>query len=272
MIGTDFRTGSPNWIDLGSPDTGVAAAFYGAVLGWTFVSAGPEAGGYGFWQVDGKTVAALGPLTEEGARSAWMVHFATPDARATAEAVRAGGGQVRMEPMDVMGEGWLAQFTDPQGAQFACWQPGKTGGLGLASVENTLVWVELHVPDPLAALSFYHGVFGWRHQEMTGPGMAYRVLSTAEGDQQQTSFGGVAEQGGGGGEGAGEGAGGGPVRVPRWVPYFNVADVDATVNAVEGNGGAVAMPAVDVPGVGRIAWAADPAGAVFALLKPDPRM
>ncbi|MGP3687774.1 VOC family protein [Streptomyces sp. IBSNAI002] len=264
MLGTDFRTGSPNWIDLGSPDTDAAAAFYGAVLGWTFVSAGPEAGGYGFWQVDGKTVAALGPLTEEGASSAWMVHFDTRDIQATAEAVRAGGGQVRMEPMDVMGEGWLAQFTDPQGAQFASWQPGRTPGLGLASAENTLVWVELHAPDPLAAIAFYREVYGWRHAEMTAPGMTYRVLSTAEGDQQDTSFGGVAEQG--------VGEDGGPATVPRWVPYFNVADVDATVSRIEESGGAVMMPAANVPGVGRIAWATDPAGAVFALLKPDPQM
>lgn len=264
MLGTDFRTGSPNWIDLGSPDTDAAAAFYGAVFGWTFVSAGPEAGGYGFWQVAGKTVAALGPLTEEGAKSAWTVYFKSPDIQATAEAVRVGGGQVRTEPMDVMGEGWLAQFTDPQGAEFASWQPGKTLGLGLASAENTLLWVELHVPDPLAAIAFYYGVFGWRHEEMETPGMTYRVLSTADGDKKETSFGGIAEQG--------EGAGGGSAMVPRWVPYFHVADVDATVSTVEGNGGAVLMPAVDVPDVGRIAWAADPAGAVFALLKPGPGM
>lgn len=259
MLGTDFRPGSPNWIDLGSPDTDAAAAFYSTVLGWSFVSAGPEAGGYGFWQVDGKTVAALGPLTEEGARSAWMVHFDSRDIQATAEAVRAGGGRVRMEPMDVMGEGWLAQFTDPQGAEFACWQPGRTRGVGLASAENSLVWVELHVPDPLAALAFYGGVFGWRHTEMDAPGMRYRVLSTAEGEQQDSSFGGIAEQ---------REDGGGA----RWVPYFHVADVDATVSAGTGNGGSVVNPAADVPGVGRIAWLADPAGAVFALLKPDPRM
>lgn len=32
------------------------------------------------------------------------------------------------------------------------------------------------------------------------------------------------------------------------------------------------MPPANVPDVGRIAWAADPAGAVFAVLRPDPRM
>ncbi|MGX2993716.1 VOC family protein [Streptomyces sp. JNUCC 64] len=262
MLGTDFRTGSPNWLDLGSPDTAAAAAFYGSVLGWEFVSAGPEAGGYGFFRSGGRTVAALGPLTEEGARSAWMVHFQSPDTEATVQAVRAGGGTVRAEPMDVMGEGWLAQFTDPQGAEFASWQPARTAGLEAASEENSLVWVELHVPDPVAAIGFYAGVFGWRSAEMPAPGMTYRVLSIGEGDQEDGSFGGVAPQG----DGAGDGS-----EVPRWVPYFHVADVDATVGRAEGGGGTVVMPAANVPDVGRIAWAADPAGAVFALLKPDPR-
>jgi predicted enzyme related to lactoylglutathione lyase len=262
MLGTDFSTGSPNWLDLGSPDTEAASAFYGAVFGWRFASAGPEAGGYGFFQVDGKTVAALGPLTEEGASSAWMIHFKADDIEATVSAVRAGGGVVRMKPMDVMGEGWLAQATDPQGAEFALWQPGRTAGLGIASAPNTLVWAELHVPDPAAAIGFYEGLFGWRSQDMTVPGMTYRVLSTKDGDQQDASFGGVAPTG----DGAGDGA-----ERPRWVPYFHTEDVDATVAAARSHGGSVLMPAADVPEVGRISWVADPFGAAFALLRPDPR-
>lgn len=260
MLGTDFITGSPNWLDLGSPDTDAAAAFYGAVLGWQFVSAGPDTGGYGFFQVDGRTVAALGPLTEEGARSAWMIHFKTDDIAATVQAVTAGGGTVRMEPMDVMGEGMLAQATDPQGAQFALWQPGRTAGLELTSAPNTLLWVELHATDPEADIAFYQGLFGWRSQNMQAPGMTYRVLSTSAGDQQDASFGGVAPLNPGEGE------------QPRWVPYFHSTDVDATIDSARSNGGSVLMPAADVPEVGRIAWLADPFGAAFALLKPDPRM
>ncbi|MFK4098489.1 VOC family protein [Streptomyces sp. NPDC019531] len=255
MLGTDFRTGSPLWLDLGSPETDAAAAFYGAVFGWQFVSAGPEAGGYGLFQKDGKTVAALGPLTEEGARSAWTTYFKSDDIEATARAVVAGGGRVRVEPMSV-GEGLLAQFTDPQGAQFAVLQ--SENGLGMASEDNTLVWVELHVGDPEAAIRFYNGLFGWRSQEMQAPGMTYWVLSIKDGDQQEGSFGGVAPL-----QGEQEEA--------RWVPYFAVADADATVAAVQGNGGAVLMPAADVPDVGRIAWLADPGQAVFAVLKPHPR-
>ncbi|NUP43639.1 MAG: VOC family protein [Streptomyces sp.] len=258
MLGTDFRTGSPNWIDLGSPDTDAAAAFYGAVFGWQFASAGPEAGGYGFFQKDGKTVGALGPLSEEGARPAWTTYFQSDDIQATARDVVDGGGAVRAEPMDVMGEGWMGQFTDPQGAQFAVWQPGRTKGLEKASEDNTLVWVELHVGDPEAAIRFYAGLFGWRSQEMQAPGMTYRVLSIKDGDQQEGSFGGVAPLQGEGEE-------------TRWVPYFAVADADAIVTKVQENGGSVLMPAADVPDVGRIAWLADPGQAVFAVLKPNPR-
>ncbi|RSS75485.1 VOC family protein [Streptomyces sp. WAC06614] len=258
MLGTDFRVGSPNWIDLGSPDIDRAFAFYSAVFGWQFVSRGPEAGGYGFLQKDGGTVGALGKTMDEDARSAWMVYFRSDDVRATRDQVVAGGGTVRVEPMDVRGEGWLAQFTDPQGAEFAVWQPGRTTGLERTSEDNTLVWVELHVPDPEAAIAFYRGLFGWRSLEMDAPGMTYRVVSVADGDQEDASFGGVAP--------LQEGQ-----RDARWVPYFAVADADAVTAAVGANGGQVLMPPADVPDVGRIAWLTDPAGAVFAVLKPNPR-
>lgn len=257
MLGTDYRTGSPNWIDLGSPDIPRAAAFYRAVFGWEFHLLGSETGGYGFFQVDGKTVAAVGQL-DPGATSAWTVYFRTDDAQATTRGVREGGGAVRVEPMDVMGEGWLAQYTDQQGAEFAVWQPGRTPGLGLASADNALCWVELHVPDPMAAVAFYGALFGMRSQEMEAPGMTYRVLSTADGDLEDGSCGGVAPLT----EGETD---------ARWVPYFAVPDVDAVVSTARTSGGTVLMPGADVPDVGRIAWLADPSGAVFALLTAAPR-
>ncbi|WP_406865530.1 VOC family protein [Streptomyces sp. HUAS MG47] len=258
MLGTDYRTGSPSWIDLGSPDTDAAAAFYTAVFGWQYESAGPEAGGYGFFQQDGKVVAALGPLTEEGAASAWTVYFTTPDADGTVQTAEKGGAQVRVAPMDVMDAGRTAALTDPAGAQFALWQPGTTKGLDRTSEENTLVWVELHTPDPEAALDFYNSLFGWRWAAMEAPGMTYRVISTAEGDQEDTSFGGTAEI-------QSEGM------APNWIPYFHVADADRTAELVQGRGGSVLMPPTDVPDVGRLAWFADPFGAPFAVLKPNPR-
>ncbi|MER5206065.1 VOC family protein [Streptomyces sp. NPDC002825] len=256
MLGTQFTKGSPNWIDLGSPDTDAAAAFYGAVFGWDFRSAGPDAGGYGFFQQDGKTVGALGPL-DEGAKSAWTVYFQTPDADATQEAAAEAGGTVRVEAFDVMDAGRMACLTDPAGAEFAVWQPGTVKGLDRTSATNTLLWAELHVPDPESTLAFYRNLFGWRWSRMDAPGMTYRVISTAEGDQEDASFGGAAELQEG--------------MDATWIPYFTVEDPDATSRTAQGGGGSVVMPATDVPDVGRIAWLADPFGAVFAVMKPNPR-
>ncbi|MER6983509.1 VOC family protein [Streptomyces carpinensis] len=259
MLGTDFTHGSPCWIDLGSSDPDRAAAFYGGVFGWRYVSAGPEGGGYGFFQKDGSTVAALGPLTEEGGASAWTVYFHTDDIRATADAVEQGGGTVRVAPLDIVGGARIAQLTDQQGARFAALQPGRTpGGLEKASEDDALVWVELHVPDPAAGIGFYRDLFGWRSQEMQAPGMTYQVLSLGNGDPQATSFGGVAPL-----QEGGQGA--------SWVPYFAVADADEIVRRTAEHGGSVLMPAANVPEVGRIAWLTDTSGAVFAVLKPNPR-
>ncbi|MFE9046163.1 VOC family protein [Streptomyces sp. NPDC007818] len=257
MLGTQYTHGSPCWIDLGTPDTAAAAEFYGGVFGWEFRSAGPEADGYGFFQQDGATVAALGPLTEEGARSAWTVYFRTTDADTSQMVTAAEGGRVRVRAMDVMDAGRMAALTDPGGAEFAVWEAGSVKGLDRTSSRNTLVWVELHTPDPEAALAFYRSLFDWRWAAMEAPGMTYRVISTAEGDQEAASFGGAAEL-----QDSGERS--------RWIPYLEVGDADATADAVTVSGGTVLLPPADIPDVGRLAWFADPSGAEFAVLKPAP--
>ncbi|MFF5426632.1 MULTISPECIES: VOC family protein [unclassified Streptomyces] len=257
MLGTQFTTGSPCWIDLGSPDTEAAAAFYGAVLGWEFRPAGPGSGGYGFFQQDGRTVGGLGPLTEEGAASAWTVHFHTRDADAAQRTAEEAGATVRVPAFDVMDAGRMACLTDPGGADFAVWQPGRVRGLERTSAPNTLVWVELHAADPEGVLGFYRALFGWRWAVMEAPGMSYRVVSTAAGDQREASFGGVAELQ----EDPGN---------PRWIPYIEVGDADATARAVEGAAGRILLPPADIPDVGRLAWFEDPFGAPFAVLKPSP--
>ncbi|MFE6052239.1 VOC family protein [Kitasatospora sp. NPDC056446] len=257
MITTDFPIGSPCWIDLGSPDIPASAAFYGKVFGWTFQEL-PDAMGYGFLQSDGKTVGAIGPL-DEGAPSTWTTYFRGADADATANAVRQAGGTVSVEPMDVMGEGRLAQFADPQGARFAVWEAGRTKGLDAVSQEGALVWAELHTSDQDGAYAFYRQLFGWRVEDFEpSPGMNYRVLSTVEGDPRSNAFGGIAPTMS-------------PEQPSAWTPYFAAEDVDAVVARATAAGGSVLMPASDVEKVGRLAWLADPNGAPFALIHGEPQ-
>ncbi|MGW7196871.1 VOC family protein [Streptomyces chryseus] len=265
MITTDFVPGSPCWIDLGAPDVPAAAGFYSAVLGWQFQGMGPEdapdAGDYGMFQRDGKTVAGIGKLTEEGARSAWMIYFCTPDADATTEAVERSGGTVRVAPMDADGEGRMAQFTDPQGGQFAAWEPGSMKGMEAADQPGTLCWTELYTTDAAAAKQFYGGLFGWTTEDMEMPegGGTYSMITPA-GQPAERMHGGLLEV---------------PSEAlalnsgrPYWHPVFAVEDCDATVAKVTANGGSLLMGPDDAEDVGRMALCVDPHGADFVVLTP----
>ncbi|MEU4353345.1 VOC family protein [Streptomyces virginiae] len=263
MITTDFAAGSPCWIDLGVPDVPAAAAFYGAVLGWDYESMGEgEDMEGGMFRKDGKIVAGLGKLTEEGARPAWMIYYSVPDADATTRAVERAGGTVRVPPRDLDEWGRMAQYSDPLGGQFAVWQPGTSKGVELVDEPGSLSWTELCTSDAAAAKDFYGGVFGWWYSDMELPGGGGTyALVTPAGQVAERMHGGVmelpAEQ---------LATAGGK---PYWHPVFAVTDCDAAVAAVTGNGGSVQMGPEDAEGVGRLAVCLDPAGADFVVLTPS---
>ncbi|UUU25796.1 VOC family protein [Streptomyces sp. DSM 40750] len=268
MITTDLTPGSPCWLDLGAPDVPAAAAFYGAVLGWEYE---PMSGGGGegeemegeggMFRKDGKIVSGLGRLTEEGARSAWMIYFRVTDADATTQAVESAGGTVRVAPRDLGDWGRMAQYSDPLGGQFAVWQPGKDQGFELADEPGSLSWTELYTTDVAAAKEFYGGVFGWQFGDMPVPGgEGTYTLITPAGLPEERMQGGLME-----------------LRAedlalangrPYWHPVFAVTDCDAAVEAVTGNGGSVQMGPEDAEGVGRLAVCLDPSNADFVVLTP----
>ncbi|HEY9369402.1 VOC family protein [Streptomyces sp.] len=263
MITTDFAPGSPCWLDLGAPDVPAAAAFYGAVLGWEYeaMEGGGEDMEGGMFKKDGKTVAGLGKLTEKGARSAWMIYYSVADADATTEAVKRGGGTVRVEPMDLEQWGRMAQYSDPLGGQFAVWQPGTNKGVDLVDQPGSLSWTELYTSDAAAAKEFYGAVFGWQFgdMELPGGGGTYSLITPA-GLPEERMHGGLMEL---------------PKKDlalangrPYWHPVFNVTDCDAAVAKVTENGGSVQMGPDDAEGVGRLAVCLDPSSADFVVLTP----
>ena len=260
MLTTDFVAGSPNWIDLGSPDVDASTAFYTALFGWEYRSAGPEAEGYGFFSYEGKTVGGIGPLTEAGAKPSWTVYFDTPDADDTTKAVEAAGGTVRVPPTDVFAEGRYAAYTDPGGAQFAVWQPRDVKGFATVSTPNTLAWTELYTPDAAAAKSFYADVFGWSAKDNDmGGGMVYTTVRAAGGGEDADQ-GGIMQI-------SPEMAAGG--LTPRWGIYFEVSDCDATVAKARESGAMVLRGPDTMPGVGRLAQLLDPHGAPFAVIASE---
>ncbi len=260
MITTDFAPGSPCMLDLGVPDVPAAAAFYGAVLGWDYepMGDGEDVEG-GMFSTNGKMVAGLGKLTEEGARPAWMIYYTVTDADATTAAVESAGGTVRVPPMDLEQWGRMAQYSDPLGGQFAVWQPGESKGVDLVDEQGSLCWTELYTSDAAAAKEFYGGVLGWQYSDTQMPGgEGTYTMITPSGLPEERMHGGLMEVG----EDDLALAGG----RPYWHPVFAVADCDAAVAQVREHGGKVQMGPENAQGVGRMAVCLDPFGADFVVL------
>ncbi|PKT70855.1 hydroxylase [Streptomyces populi] len=261
MLTTRFVDGAPNWLDVGTSDIEGAIAFYGGLFGWRFLPAGPDAGGYGFFQVDGRTVAGGMPITAEQGPPSWNVYFRTADAEATSKAVEQAKGTVLVPPVDVPGEGRVAMLADRAGVAFGVRQPGRTTGLGMVGDPGSLCWVELVTPDIAAAAAFYNSVFGWNTSAVPFPGGIYTCVNPA-GTEEEDVFGGLVP------------LADDPVEARTgayWLPYIEVPDTDAVVARTQELGGTVRMPATDLEGAGRTARLADPYGARFAVIKSAPR-
>lgn len=251
---TSYEPGVPCWVDLGSPDLDASIEFYSALFGWQVPASEnvEQTGGYRRASKNGRDVAGMMPLMQEGEPPAWRSYVAVADAGATAAAVKEAGGSVLVEPMDVMGLGKMAVFADPSGAVFGIWQPGTFPGAGLVNEPGALAWNELNTRDLAGAKSFYGAVFGWGFDEVKmGENESYTTI-TLDGnpvggmldlDERQI-----------------------PAEVPtHWLVYFAVEDTDATLAQAKERGASVLMEPIDLP-VGRFGVLADPHGAAFAVI------
>lgn len=254
---TSYTPGTPCWVDLATPDVEAAAAFYGALFGWEVpeLPNSAEMGGYRRAKKNGKDVAGVVPLMQEGQPSAWSTYVSVADAAATLAAVREAGGQVMVEPMEPGDYGTLAVFVDPTGAVCGIWQPNSFPGAELANEYGCFGWNELGTRDTAAAKQFYSAVFGWGTQEeeseRAGTYTVWKVGDAMVGGMLDLNAVGVPDE-----------------VPPHWLVYFTVEDTDAAVEKVKSGGGDVRMAPMDIP-IGRFAVVGDPFGAAFALMQPS---
>ncbi|HEX8578584.1 MAG TPA: VOC family protein [Allosphingosinicella sp.] len=118
---------------------------------------------------------------------------------------------------------------------------------------GSFIWYELLTTDADAAAAFYGEVIGWRATEAGVPGYDYRFFWA--GEQGIGGHMNIPE------EGAEHGM------RPGWYGFIGVNDVDATVAAIESEGGTVLMPAMDIPDVGRMALVTDPQHVPFYVMR-----
>jgi uncharacterized protein len=253
---TSYDPGTPSWVDLMTPDRDAAIRFYGALFGWRFEVGPPESGHYTTCLVDGDPVAGIGetPRDADGAPAfppAWTTYLATADVDATAKQVTDAGGTVLVPPADVMDAGRMAVAADPTGAVVGLWQPRRHTGARRVHEPGALTWTELATPDPGAAGAFYAAVFDHGRDRVDAGGVPYTTLTVAG-----TAVAGLMPR-------TDEVPTGAPA---AWLAYFAVADADAAAVAAVTGGGAVLVAPVDTP-YGRVAVLADPAGAVFAVIR-----
>jgi predicted enzyme related to lactoylglutathione lyase len=109
-------------------------------------------------------------------------------------------------------------------------------------------WADIVVPDLAVARAFYGPLLGWRFEVRDGRTQAFlddrRVVGLAEFVGHTL-----------------------PVQ-PAWCVYLATDDLPATAAAVTDAGGRVVVAPRRVPGLGEVALATDPAGAVFGLWEP----
>jgi predicted enzyme related to lactoylglutathione lyase len=162
------------------------------------------------------------------------------------------GGTVEAGPFDVGEAGRMSAIMDPTGARVGLWQAGQTMGTERANEPSTPIWNECVTSDIPTATRFYADVLGMGTETVDmGDAGSYTLLTDVNGRQVGgTSDLAMFPEG----------------TPPHWNVYFNVGDVDTSLAKVDELGGKTVVPAMDVPGVGRMAMVADPQGAMFWLM------
>jgi uncharacterized protein len=250
---TSYEPGTPCWIDLGTPDQDAAAEFYGAIFGWSVEADenAEETGGYRVAMLRDKAIGGVMKLMQEGQPPAWSTYIAVDDVDATVAKAKEAGGNVIVEPMDVLDYGRMAFLADPTGAVLGLWKAGRNIGAGLVNEPGALSWNELNTRDPEAAKAFYGAVFGWDFEDNEFEGGTYTTLKVGD-----RPVGGMLDMN----------SREIPAEVPsHWQVYFAVEDADATVEKAKAGGGSVMFGPIDIE-AGRFAILSDPFGASFAAI------
>ena len=254
-VRTSYAQGTPNWVDLQTTDQPAAKQFYAGLFGWTYDDQPMGEGAvYSMAKLGDKDVAAIAPQSPElkaaGAPPMWNTYIAVDNVDDAVSKVEAAGGQVAMQPFDIMDAGRMAFVMDPGGAGVALWQANQHIGSTLVNEPGTVTWNELITTDP-AAIKFYEQVLGVTTSTVDmGPGeyTLFHVNDQMVGGSTPPPMEGVPN---------------------HWHVYFAVEDADATAAKATELGGSVMVAPFDTP-VGRIAILTDPQGAVFSVLKPAP--
>jgi len=251
--------GTFSWPELSTTDQKAGVAFYRQLFGWDLNEQpiGPTET-YSMFQLRGKEVAAAYSMRPEERQSGipphWNSYVSVKNVDESVKRAQELGANVLAPPFDVMDAGRMAVLQDPTGAVFQVWQPKKHIGAKILNEPGALCWTELSTRDTDAAEKFYVQLFGWKPKHSApGSPMPYTEFSL-EGKPGVGMMPMPAQV---------------PAAVPSfWMPYFQVADIEASTTKAKGLGANIMMPPTSIPDAGRFALINDPQGAMFAIFQP----
>ena len=117
---------------------------------------------------------------------------------------------------------------------------------------NRVTHFEISAEKSEEVISFYEKAFSWRFEKWAGP-MEYWMIMT--GDEKKPGI-----------------DGGLKMRDEmgtNTVNIIDVADINESIENVTKNGGKITVSKMAVPGVGWVAYFADPQGNVFGIMQSD---
>ncbi|MBI1310125.1 hypothetical protein GC176_02370 [bacterium] len=244
------------WHDLITTDVGSAVDFYGRLFPeWSIEKLETDGGSrYHVIEVAGQDIGGIvGVPAESGIPAHWIGYVAVEDCDAAVKRTIDLGGNCLVPAIDVPQIGRFAIVQDPRGAVIKPFHVQKQIEFPAEAVVGRAYWNELLTKDVGSARDFYRSVFGWSSVEQPIEGRGVYTLFRA-GEQDVA----------------------GVLLLPpdsdasqTWLTYFYADDLDPRANSVEVLGGQVIVKPQDIPDVGRFSVLADPAGALFALMRGE---
>ncbi len=137
--------GEPTWMDLATPDLDAAKEFYRQVFGWDYFDTGADFGHYQY------ALWSRGAMRPALARCSPMRRCPRPGQSTSppmtrppmSSAVKALGGQVIADAMEIGDSGTMAICVDPTGAVFGLWQANEHIGAGVENEHGGMTWHEV---------------------------------------------------------------------------------------------------------------------------------
>ena len=249
-----YENGVFSWVDLMTTDQEAAKQFYAELFSWTFQDMPVDTGGvYSMAFKGDRTVAALFARPDDMAQVPphWSSYITVRDLETTVQRWQDQGGAVVMPICDIMDSGRMAMVKDPTDAIVGLWQAKEFVGAGRVNEVNTFCWNELQTRGADKAAEFYKAVFGWEIAVDDKP--PNYVNASVSGrmncgmfDMDKANL---------------------PAEIPsNWAVYFNVENLDNSLETVSRLGGQALIDPIDID-PGRFATVQDPQGAVVTLMQ-----